>query len=81
MRKVFFCLFIYFVTAPQIQAQTAAISGTVLDPEGKVVPNASVVATSESTHAPQTLPSKLAPLTGRSGGEVIGWRWPKGSTG
>jgi iron complex outermembrane receptor protein len=53
MRKVLLCLFICFVTAPKIQAQTAAISGTVLDPDGKVVQSASVVVTNESTHAAQ----------------------------
>src|SRR5262245_16478242 len=54
MRNVYLCILFCFLTVLQTLAQTtentAGISGTVLDPDGKVVQNASVVATNESTH-------------------------------
>jgi iron complex outermembrane receptor protein len=51
MRKVFFCVLLCLSCSLRIQAQStdAAITGTVLDPDGKVVQKASVVMKNEAT--------------------------------
>ncbi|HYR42080.1 MAG TPA: TonB-dependent receptor, partial [Terriglobia bacterium] len=57
-RNMILSVFLFLAASPRVQAQSAAetavISGTVLDPDGKVVQNAPVIVRNESTGSVRT---------------------------
>src|SRR6266850_1225444 len=62
MRNLILCVFVFLAASPRIQAQsapdravTAVISGTVLDPDGKVVQNVPAIVRNESTGTIRTI--------------------------
>src|SRR5579864_5680822 len=59
-RRVSFVLFVISVLSPAIWAQEAALSGTVRDSSGGVLPQATVKLTSQERGAVQTVPTNQA---------------------
>jgi hypothetical protein len=62
LRNLLFTLFAFILSAGAGLAQTGSITGQVFDPQGAVVPNATITATAEATGISHTVTTSSAGL-------------------